>query len=204
MQPYPQLNTPFTLTLDFDSVDPLKMARDDGYSDLRDWKFNGPKITGKKTQDFMLVKIGDCNDLDEVREKLAKYGEIPDGRWREAFKAAFPKPDGNGSIGFADPSWVSPSGDVFFPVVYSFGVSGFGWAERERDVVWRWLVPVGKFSDTQPLGTSLSLESRIAELRKQDADLAPGFNVTAEYRLGELRGYNKALDDVLKLAEGRE
>ena len=32
---------------------------------------------------------------------------------------------------------------------------------------------------------------------KQDVNLEPGFNITAEYRLGELRGYNQAIDDII-------
>ena len=31
---------------------------------------------------------------------------------------------------------------------------------------------------------------------KPDLDLEPGFNVTAEYRLGEIRGYNQANKDL--------
>ena len=34
--------------------------------------------------------------------------------------------------------------------------------------------------------------------KKPDLDLTPGFYITAEYRLGEIRGYNQAIDDFLK------
>ena len=33
--------------------------------------------------------------------------------------------------------------------------------------------------------------------KKPDLNLAPGFTITAEYRLGEIRGYNQAIEDVL-------
>jgi len=33
--------------------------------------------------------------------------------------------------------------------------------------------------------------------KKQDPNLEPGFNITAEYRLGEIRGYNQALDEII-------
>lgn len=42
------------------------------------------------------------------------------------------------------------------------------------------------------------------EKRKQDADLSPGFSITAEYRLGELRGWNNCLDYVLAILDGIE
>lgn len=35
----------------------------------------------------------------------------------------------------------------------------------------------------------------------QDADLSPGFNITAEYRLGEIRGRNDALAEIRALLD---
>lgn len=144
--PYPAVGVEFELKLDFDApeADPIAMVRADGYGSPEKWKFTGRKGSGIQTRCFKLVRVGACRDLDEVRQKLAQYGEAPEGQWREAFKAAYPKPDGQGPVGFADPSWVSPSGDVRFPFVRSVGGSLFVWAVDELGVNWRWLVPAGK------------------------------------------------------------
>ena len=133
----------FELTLDFGAPenDPIAMVRADGYSEPENWKYTGKKLSGIQTRSFKLVRVGYCRNLDEVREKLAQYGPVPGGQWRGAFKAAFPKPDGNGPIGFADPSWVHPNGRVFFPFISSGGGSNFRWADFELDKSWRWLVP---------------------------------------------------------------
>ena len=40
-----------------------------------------------------------------------------------------------------------------------------------------------------------SLQDKIESMKKQDAVLDP-FNITGEYRLGELRGYNEALNAI--------
>jgi hypothetical protein len=52
------------------------------------------------------VRVGNCRNLDDVRQKLAEQGEVPPDQWIEAFKKAYPKNDGNGRIGVADPSWM--------------------------------------------------------------------------------------------------
>lgn len=78
-----------------------------------------------------------------------------------------------------------------------------------RDDVWdgeyrhRLVVPQLTLSESssesiKPSET-LTLESRILALKKQDLSLEPGFTVTAEYRLGEIRGYNQAIDEITKL-----
>jgi len=79
-----------------------------------------------------------------VRQRLAQYGDIPEGQWRQAFKAAYPQPDGNGPIGIADSSWVGPGGLAGFPWVDSGGGSHFDWAGHDHDEDWRWLVPASK------------------------------------------------------------
>lgn len=44
----------------------------------------------------------------------------------------------------------------------------------------------------------LEVVETVQKMKKQDLTLEPGFNITAEYRLGEIRGYNKALDHILQ------
>lgn len=129
----------FELTLET-APDPMKMVRDDGYN-LQRWEYKG-KGVAIGTRHFKLVRVGYCNNLDEVKQKLG--GDVPEGQWREAFKKAFPKNDGNGPIGFTDDSWVSPSGRTSFPVLSESGkawFSDFRWAGFEYLGLWRWLAP---------------------------------------------------------------
>ena len=143
---YPADGVEFELALDFDAPenDPIAMVRQDGYGSPEKWRFTGQKLSGVQTRRFKLERVGACGNLDEVRQKLAQYGEIPEGQWRQAFKVAYPQSDGNGPIGFADPSWVGPDGDVDFPCVGSDGGSLFDWAVIGLGEYWRWLVPASK------------------------------------------------------------
>ncbi|TSC74820.1 MAG: hypothetical protein G01um101430_739 [Parcubacteria group bacterium Gr01-1014_30] len=143
MHSYPKVGEVFELTLDFDAAEnqPLEMVRRDGY-DPRVWNYTGKKVMGRCTSYFKLVKVGYCRNLDQVRQKLAAHGEIPEGQWRQAFKAAYPKPDRKGLIGVADPSWALSGGSATFPCVSSRGRSRFLWADRGFNVAWRWLVKV--------------------------------------------------------------
>lgn len=148
---YPADGVEFVLTFNFDSreANPLEMM----YRDLRRWNldvgrwknFIGKKVAGVQIRAFKLVRAGCCcSNLDEVRQKLAQYGEIPEGQWCQAFKDAYPHSDGNGPVGIADPSWVLPNGVIVFPGVDSGGTSGFYLADDVRGENWRWLVPAGK------------------------------------------------------------
>ncbi|MBI4095061.1 MAG: hypothetical protein HY435_02620 [Candidatus Liptonbacteria bacterium] len=145
----PNVGVEFELSLDAGSVDPLEMVRGDGY-DPKDWQFKGTRPQGKQTRRFKLVAVGYQPNLDAVRSALKAHGVIPEGQWREAFRQAYPKPDGKGPIGFADLSWVSPDGNRFFPYLDVGGerwLSDFDWAGISRRGVWRWLVacpPVDK------------------------------------------------------------
>lgn len=139
--PIPADGVEFYLTLG--PTDPMEMVRADGY-DPKGWKFTGSPVA-PQTRSFMLVRADSCRNLDEVREKLAEIGFIPQGQWCEAFKRACPEPDGRDHIGFADPSWVHPRGSASFPVLIGDGrgwVSYFYWAEYARGRYWRWLVEV--------------------------------------------------------------
>lgn len=143
---YPADGEIFELTLDGDAPenDPIKMVRRDGYSKPEKWKHAGKKVVGKQTRHFVLVSVGYCENFIELVGKLVKHGTIPEGQWREAFKAAYPQPDGKGPVGFADSSWVDPSGRADFPYVITDGRSHFFWTDDDFDESWRWLVGVGK------------------------------------------------------------
>lgn len=143
---YPADGEVFELTLDGDASenDPIEMVRRDGYGNPKLWKYTGKRVIGKQTRFFKLVRVDHCRNLDEVRERLAKCGEVLQGQWREAFKVAYPEPDGRGPVGIADPSWVNPNGLAYFPCVDTGGSSYFYWADYDFHEHWRWLVGVSK------------------------------------------------------------
>ena len=134
----------FELTLDGDAPEnqPLEMVRHDGY-DWKVWQHEGPVVKGSQTKRFKLVKVGYCRTFNELRRKLGAHGEIPEGQWREALKAAY-KSDGKGHVGVADSSWVGPRGRAPFPCVLAYGHSFFLWADGDFNDDWRWLVEASK------------------------------------------------------------
>jgi len=131
----------FELTLNDPAPDPIDMVRGDGYSNAADWKYNGKGAT-PRTGRFKLMRTGYQPNLARVRQKLGEEN-VPEGQWREAFKKVYPRPDGKGPIGFADPSWGRPLDLASFPVLHETGeawCSNFVWAGLGRHDRWRWLV----------------------------------------------------------------
>lgn len=138
---YPKLGSVFELTIDGE-IDPLEMLVS-GEFDPSEWRFIGAFLAGKQTCRFKLVDVGRSDNISEVREKLTKHGSIPEGQWREAFKAAYPEPDGRGPIGIADISWVPPIGKATFPYINADGYCSFRWPVGYLlPEHWRWLVKV--------------------------------------------------------------
>ena len=142
---YPVLNEIFELTLDGSAPEnqPLEMVRADG-CDPRGWKHDGPTVKGTESRRGKLVSVGYCRGWQELERKLKAHGELPEGQWREAFKARYPTLDGNGPIGFADRSWSVPSERRFFPYVSSAGESSFYWFDDGVHGFWRWFVLVAE------------------------------------------------------------
>lgn len=131
------------------TVDPMQMVRDSGH-DPRGWRFSGLQVI-PQIRRFQLVRVDHgqnltySSNLGEVREKLKKHGDIPEGQWREAFKQTFPCYDGNGPIGFADHSWTFPGGGACFPALFGVGTgwsSDLIWANNCHSNRWRWLVAI--------------------------------------------------------------
>ena len=135
---YPPDNVPFELAIP-EPFTGLQMVRRFGY-DPTGWKFNGTEIAASQKKKFMLVSIGYQPNFEAVKIALAKYGSTPPGQWLDAFKKAFPTPDGKGPIGVADSSWVDPDGDAGFPSVDSGGDADFSWTGDGFIAGWRWLV----------------------------------------------------------------
>ena len=83
---------------------------------FRDYSYGGVSTSFRGTQTnicetgqhhFKLVDIGDQPNLEGVRKELEKHGQVPCGQWIEAFRFRFPLSDGIGSVGVADPSWIT-------------------------------------------------------------------------------------------------
>ena len=142
---YPAIGEVFELELDADAPEnqPLPgLVQAFGY-DPEGWKFMGKPLTGKLKGRFKLVQVGYQPNLDAAKKALeAEHGPTPSGQWMKAFLDAFSKPDGKGSVGVADASWVVPFGSVSFPCVYSDGEPYFFWIDRDLSWCWRWLVAV--------------------------------------------------------------
>ena len=141
---YPEVGVKFMLTLDGADPknQPIAMMRADDFID--DFQHCGPTVQGTVTKRFKLVNVESCRNLDEVKQRCAEHGTLPEGQWREAFKDAFPTPDRKGPIGVPDASWVDSLGGALFPFVDSNGASGFNWVGNEYSARWRWLVCVGE------------------------------------------------------------
>ncbi len=135
---YPADGVPFDLAIEpFPGIDLVGRF---GCDNQQEWKFNGREILEPQTKKFMLVSIGYQPNWEAVKTALLKYGAIPEGQWCDAFKKAFPQPDGKGLVGVADASWVSPRGSALFPYIHADGVPHFDWAGLDFGAGWRFLV----------------------------------------------------------------
>jgi hypothetical protein len=141
---YPKVEEVFELTLDGAAPEnePLEMVSEFGFNSAG-WRHDGPTVSGKQTRRFKFVQVGYCSTVEKVKEKTKAHGEIPEGQWINAFKAAYPKPDGQGPIGFADASWIGADGRANFPYVASVGFLHFNYGGHVRGEDWRWVVSAG-------------------------------------------------------------
>lgn len=142
---YPPEGRVFELTLDGDAteIQPLEMVcRYKLYSpDKEGWHHSGPVVKGVQSRKFKLVRIGICEGLNHVQEKLVSYGYVLfEGQWLEAFRARY-KPNGRNPVGVADASWTNSAGGRFFPYVDVFGFPQFEWELSIFRGYWLWLVP---------------------------------------------------------------
>jgi hypothetical protein len=140
---YPKVGDVFELTLDFDAPanEPLEMVEEFGYNSTG-WSHTGTKMTGQHTRHFKLVQLGYCSNIDKVKAKTATLGATPEGQWINAFKAAYPVPDGQGPIGIADDSWIGANGRANYPYLLAVGFQHFNYGGHVRGEDWRWLVVV--------------------------------------------------------------
>ena len=101
-----------------------------------------PPFQGQKTRRFKLVQVGYCSNMEKVKVKVGTEGAFPEGQWINAFKAAFPEPDGQGPVGIPDASWIDSGGRANYPYILAFGLMQFNYAGHIRIEDWRWLVAV--------------------------------------------------------------
>ena len=140
---YPPVGEVFELTLDGDAPEnePLEMVNEFGFNPSG-WQYIGAAVSGRETRRFQFVQVGYCSTVERVKDKIGPYGKVPAGQWINAFKAAYPEPDGQGPVGFADASWVSADGRANFPYVASVGFLHFNYGGHVRGEDWRWFVQV--------------------------------------------------------------
>ena len=147
---YPRLGEEVVLQMTPDTiVTPLDMVKvsyrsNDGWTHGQNekWQAKGRIITDPCEIRAVLVKVGYCQDLNDVIAKIGGVDNVLPGQLREAFKKQLPVPDRPGPIGIPDASWVDPVGRVYFPCVNSDGCSDFRWSGSCFGGRWRWLVRV--------------------------------------------------------------
>ena len=98
---------------------------------------------GRETRRFKLVSVH-CLSFYELTKILKEHGEIPESRWCEALKAAYPRPDDKGPIGIADSSRVPPNGDASLLFVHTGGPPSIKWPNVGFWGIRRWLVEVNE------------------------------------------------------------
>ena len=141
MPQYPPDNEVFTLTI-AKPFTGMSMVRDDGFKMWREWKFVGQEITQPRTGRFKLVTTQRSIDFAMVKSKLVLHGAIPQGQWRRALAAAYPRAVSHGPIGVADASWIEPSPTDQFPFILDEGQESCDHVVDMFDGTWRWLVEV--------------------------------------------------------------
>ncbi|TSC75531.1 MAG: hypothetical protein G01um101430_373 [Parcubacteria group bacterium Gr01-1014_30] len=146
VQTYPAVGEAFELTIDFDAPEnqPLEMLKRDSYNP-EGWNYTGKKVTGKHTRRFKLVQVGysvTFAPFAEVRQKIVSHGEVPEGQWRQAFKATYPIHDGKGAVNVLDSSWVDSNGEARFPYIETLGLSSFSLTRRIFTEQCRYLVAI--------------------------------------------------------------
>lgn len=118
---HPKVGEVFKLRLVGDNGNenhPMAMVRQAGYGP--GWTHNGHLIVGDVTQSFVLVELDDCSSFDEVLDKLACHGRIPEGQWVRSFKTAY-GPNVKRHVAIADAAWVGPDGRTRFPCISRAG-----------------------------------------------------------------------------------
>ena len=99
----PSANEIFELTLNGNEIDPMTMLERDEF-DPDDFVFEGPKVRGRQTHQFMLVHAF-CEYPKQAERVIRKYGKLAEGEWREAFLRKYPHAQGSGPIDFAGSLW---------------------------------------------------------------------------------------------------
>lgn len=132
----------FELEVDND-INLMEVVRAAGY-DPKNWKYLGPKLSGKYKCRAKLIRLGYVRNLEEAREKADKMGHRPlEGQAREPFKKKYPKPDGKGPVVFGGSGWQGPDGDANVACLHDFKdewYSSFFWSEDGFSEDYRWPV----------------------------------------------------------------
>lgn len=90
-RPMPAIGEWFNLEVNND-VDPMDVVASAGF-DPTDWKYLGPKFSGKTTYRVKLIRLGRVDNLGKAKDAVKKEDRryrLLEGQAREAFKAKFP------------------------------------------------------------------------------------------------------------------
>ncbi len=105
------------------------------------YTFVGAEIMEEEqAKQFALRSTADCKGIEAVRTALGGVSVVPLGQWFAPFVVNYPKHDGGGRIGIADPSWQNPSGHLVVPYIDELGHIHFMRSDTHFDKHWRWIV----------------------------------------------------------------
>ncbi|MBI2484508.1 hypothetical protein HYV71_05005 [Candidatus Uhrbacteria bacterium] len=116
---FPKAGEPFELSSFL--FDPLELV--EGEDRPEEWRHTGVVLDTPQVRIFRShISSVDAITLDKARAEIAGERLVnPEGQWLRAFKHKYPvPPEGDQiTICIADPSWIHPDGDEYFPCLDS-------------------------------------------------------------------------------------
>lgn len=138
----PFASEPFQLTMEkvVTGEELVKLTQIFGWRRLR---FRGQELANPLTHKFRFVRPGWCGNIEELRSKLREYGKVPSGVWIVPAHQRFGRwVLREKYVGIADPSWESPNGEFFLPIMNQKGVLDFRRAGIGFGIGAGWLVQI--------------------------------------------------------------
>lgn len=132
----------FDLEVDYD-VDPMDVVTSAGYNPSG-WKYLGPQLSGKRTLQVKLVRLGYVRNLEEARKRADELGyRLVEGPGARALQGQVPQARRQGAVAFGGSEWQNPDGRAHVTYLIDFEVawdSPFLWSDGDFRGDWRWLV----------------------------------------------------------------
>ncbi|MEK9157949.1 MAG: hypothetical protein AAB638_02070 [Patescibacteria group bacterium] len=104
--------------------------------------FRGQEVTGPWMHQFVMVWPGFCKDMEAVKSALSKYGQVPESVWLYQYYSKMARRREEKISAVADPSWESPKGHKFIPIINSRGDLDFQPCRNGYGINTAWLVKV--------------------------------------------------------------